>query len=161
MDNSAAQSIYRLEKERAMQERRLSHTQLMAEAKEAFNKLLADAQLARKGGRPRTNPLPPGAANRPPVKPPVVTVAAASVTVKVVKPATLRAAAPAKKTVAKAGKAPARRATDRGLAKAVSSTKTKPALKASAKKGAKPAQRTASKRAKPTPKQSIGGKKGR
>src|ERR1051325_10579284 len=59
MDGSAAQSIYRLEKERAMQERRLSHTQLMAEAKEAFNKLLADAQLARKGGRPRTNPLPP------------------------------------------------------------------------------------------------------
>src|ERR1041384_4046331 len=71
MDGSAAQSIYRLEKERAMQERRLSHSALMAEAKEAFNKLLADAQLARKGGRPRTNPLPPGAANRPPVKPPV------------------------------------------------------------------------------------------
>lgn len=59
MDGSAAQSIYRLEKERAMQERRLSHTALMAEAKEAFAKLLADAQLARKGGRPRTNPLPP------------------------------------------------------------------------------------------------------
>src|SRR3954453_21632413 len=59
MDGSAAQSIYRLEKERAMQERRLSHSALMAEAKEAFNKLLADAQLARKGGRPRTNPQPP------------------------------------------------------------------------------------------------------
>src|SRR5437868_11042874 len=72
MDGSLAQSIYREEKARAMQERRLSHTQLMAEAKEAFNKLLADAQLARKGGRPRTNPLPPGAANRPPVKPAVV-----------------------------------------------------------------------------------------
>ena len=75
MDGSAAQSIYRLEKERAMQERRLSHSALMAEAKEAFNKLLADAQLARKGGRPRTNPLPPGV--RPPVKPAAAPVAAA------------------------------------------------------------------------------------
>ena len=74
MDGSAAQSIYRLEKERAMQERRLSHSALMAEAKEAFNKLLADAQLARKGGRPRTNPLPPGV--RPPVKPAAAPVAA-------------------------------------------------------------------------------------
>ena len=71
MDGSAAQSIYRLEKERAMQERRLSHTLLMAEAKEAFAKLLADAQLARKGGRPH-EPTAPGRANRPPVKPPVV-----------------------------------------------------------------------------------------
>src|SRR5437773_9217924 len=87
MDGSAAQSIYRLEKERAMQERRLSHTQLMAEAKEAFNKLLADAQLARKGGRPRTNPLPPGAMNRPPVKPPVVVAAVAVTAVAVKKPA--------------------------------------------------------------------------
>src|SRR5450759_214082 len=84
MDGSAAQSIYRLEKERAMLERRLSHTQLMAEAKEAFNKLLADAQLARKGGRPRTNPLPAGAMNRPPVKPPV-----AAAPVAAAKPATV------------------------------------------------------------------------
>src|SRR5690349_24731021 len=105
MDGSAAQSIYRLEKERAMQERRLSHTALMAEAKEAFNKLLADAQLARKGGRPRTNPLPPGA--RPPVKPAVAPVAAAPVE-------------PEKKTAApvKAASAPARRKTDKGQSKA-------------------------------------------
>src|SRR3954470_16011734 len=115
MDGSAAQSIYRLEKERAMQERRLSHTQLMAEAKEAFNKLLADAQLARKGGRPRTNPLPPGAANRPPVKPPAVVAVSAAVTVKVVKPAAAKAATPAK-TVKAAVAKPAHRASDRGLA---------------------------------------------
>jgi hypothetical protein len=158
MDGSAAQSIYRLEKERAMQERRLSHTQLMAEAKEAFNKLLADAQLARKGGRPRTNPLPPGAANRPPVKPPTVTVAAATLAVKVVKPlATKSAAAPDKK--AAVTKTPAHRTADRGLVK--TSAKAKPALKASAKKPAKVAPRAAPKRAKPTPKQSIRGKKGR
>src|SRR5207249_6641270 len=62
MDGSSAQSIYRAEKARAMQERRMSHAQLMAEAKEAFAKMLADAQLARKGGRPRTNPITPAAA---------------------------------------------------------------------------------------------------
>lgn len=92
MDGSAAQNIYRLEKERAMQERRLSHTALMAEAKEAFNKLLADAQLARKGGRPRTNPLPPGV--RPPVKPAVPIAAAPVIAAPKVK------AEPAKKIVA-------------------------------------------------------------
>src|SRR3982751_1268279 len=56
MDGSAALSLYRQEKERALQERRISHAQLMAEAKEAFAKMLADAQLARKGGRPKSNP---------------------------------------------------------------------------------------------------------
>jgi hypothetical protein len=59
MDGSSAQSLYREEKARALQERRLSHAQLMSEAKEAFAKMLADAQLARKGGRPRTNPQGP------------------------------------------------------------------------------------------------------
>ncbi len=62
MDGSTALSIYREEKERALQERRISHAQLMAEAKEAFAKMLADAQLARKGGRPKSNPNAPSAA---------------------------------------------------------------------------------------------------
>src|SRR5215212_1677509 len=62
MDGSTALSIYREEKARALQERRISHAQLMTEAKEAFAKMLADAQLARKGGRPRTNPITPAAA---------------------------------------------------------------------------------------------------
>src|SRR3954463_11674901 len=106
MDGSAAQSIYRLEKERAMQERRLSHSALMAEAKEAFNKLLADAQLARKGGRPRTNPLPPGA--RPPVKPAAAPVVAAAAPVE-----------PAKKAApVKAEAKQTRRKTDKGQSKA-------------------------------------------
>ena len=90
-----------------MQERRLSHSALMAEAKEAFNKLLADAQLARKGGRPRTNPLPPGA--RPPVKP-----AAAPVAVAPAEP--VKKAAPVK-----AEAKPARRKTDKGHSKAPAS----------------------------------------
>src|SRR5206468_10047277 len=62
MDGSSAQAIYREEKARALQERRISHAQLMTEAKEAFAKMLADAQLARKGGRPKNNPGAPGAA---------------------------------------------------------------------------------------------------
>jgi hypothetical protein len=145
MDGSAAQSIYRLEKERAMQERRLSHTALMAEAKEAFNKLLADAQLARKGGRPRTNPLPPGA--RPPVKP----AAAAPAVVAPVE------AAPAKATAVKA-EAPVRRKTDKGQSKAPAKPK---ALKTSAKKVAKPVKKSQAKRAKPQPKASLRSKKSR
>ncbi len=72
MDSSTALSIYRQEKERALAERRISHSQLMQEAKDAFAKMLADAQLARKGGRPRTNPLPPGAAAKPAAAPVVV-----------------------------------------------------------------------------------------
>lgn len=62
MDGSTALSIYREEKARALQERRISHAQLMTEAKEAFAKMLADAQLARKGGRPRNNPNAPSPA---------------------------------------------------------------------------------------------------
>src|SRR5882672_8651040 len=62
MDGSTALSIYREEKARALQERRISHAQLMTEAKEAFAKMLADAQLARKGGRPKNNPNAPNAA---------------------------------------------------------------------------------------------------
>ena len=61
MDGSTALSIYREEKARALQERRISHAQLMTEAKEAFAKMLADAQLARKGGRPKNNPGSPAA----------------------------------------------------------------------------------------------------
>jgi hypothetical protein len=151
MDGSAAQSIYRQEKERAMQERRLSHSALMAEAKEAFNKLLADAQLARKGGRPRTNPLPPGA--RPPVK----AVVAAAPTAVVSAPAE-----PAKKAspVKAAAAIPARRKADKGQTKAPTSKgKT---IKVSAKKlSAKPAKKSQAKRAKPQPKQSIRPKKSR
>ena len=114
MDGSAAQSIYRLEKERAMQERRLSHTALMAEAKEAFAKLLADAQLARKGGRPRTNPLPP-----PKLMAVVDPVPAA-------KPAAKAASAkkPAAKKVKAAVKAKAKKP-----AKAKAAKKAKPAAK--------------------------------
>lgn len=128
-----------------MQERRLSHSALMAEAKEAFNKLLADAQLARKGGRPRTNPLPPGV--RPPVKPAAAPIVAAP-------------AEPVKKaTPVKAEAKQVRRKTDKGQSKAPAKAN---AVKASAKKSsAKPAKKSQAKRAKPQPKASLRSKKGR
>src|SRR5581483_9509605 len=106
MDGATAQSLYREEKARALQERRISHAQLMAEAKEAFAKMLADAQLARKGGRPKSNPGAPGAAAKP-------AVAQA-------KPA---APAPAKKAVAVAKPAPAAAARTEKDERAVKSAK--------------------------------------
>ena len=47
----------------------------MAEAKEAFAKMLADAQLARKGGRPKSNPGAPPTASAAAAKPKPVIVA--------------------------------------------------------------------------------------
>ena len=43
MDATTALAIYRAEKDKALRERRVSHVQLMAEAQEAFKKMLADA----------------------------------------------------------------------------------------------------------------------
>src|SRR3982751_5116995 len=100
MDGSAALSLYRQEKERALQERRISHAQLMAEAKEAFAKMLADAQLARKGGRPKSNPGAPSAAAAAAAKPKVV-VAPPPPAAKKATPA------PAAKVAVKAAPAPA------------------------------------------------------
>jgi hypothetical protein len=62
MDATTALAIYRAEKDKALRERRVSHVQLMAEAQEAFRKMLADAQLARKGGRPKGSTSAPGVA---------------------------------------------------------------------------------------------------
>src|SRR5438270_9436984 len=108
MDGSTAQSLYREEKARALQERRISHAQLMAEAKEAFAKMLADAQLARKGGRPKSNPNAPGAprpAVAAAVKPEVVAPAKKAAPVKVAPPKPVAKAAPVKAAPAKAATA--------------------------------------------------------
>src|SRR5437870_8458415 len=88
MDDPSPQSIYREEKARALQERRISHAQLMAEAKEAFAKMLADAQLARKGGRPKNNPgAAPAAAASAVAKPKIVVAPPVKKAVTVVAPA--------------------------------------------------------------------------
>jgi hypothetical protein len=102
MDGSTALTIYREEKARALQERRISHAQLMTEAKEAFAKMLADAQLARKGGRPKNNPGAPSAGSAAAAKPKVVVAAPAPPEKKPVvaaKPATVSAKPPAAKAV--------------------------------------------------------------
>jgi hypothetical protein len=99
MDGSTALSIYREEKARALQERRISHAQLMAEAKEAFAKMLADAQLARKGGRPKSNPGAPGAAAKPAVAVAKPVAAAPAKKGPAAKPAKKAKAIPAKKAV--------------------------------------------------------------
>ena len=131
MDGSVAQSIYRAEKARAMQERRMSHAQLMAEAKEAFNKMLADAQLARKGGRPRTNPAPAAAAASTPAAKPKP--APAPVVAKPSHPTPKPKAAPAKKVAAgkKLRVTAKRTAPARAKAKTVTKSPARAAKKAS------------------------------
>jgi hypothetical protein len=147
MDGSSAQAIYRAEKARAQQERRMSHAQLMAEAKEAFNKMLADAQLARKGGRPRTNPVPVVAAApaAPAVKPkPVQAVAPAKRDRQVVKPksAPVKKASPGKKLHA----AVKRSAPARAKSKVAAKRRGPVGKKSSPARASRPAHRAAKKR---------------
>lgn len=158
MDGTTAQSLYREEKARALQERRISHAQLMAEAKEAFAKMLADAQLARKGGRPKSNPGAPNAAAKPavvqakptapaPAKKAVVAKPAAPVKAeKVEKAKPAKAGKPVVKKVA-AAKAPStklRVAAKRGTALAAKATAKKPAKKVASARASRPAARTKS-----------------
>jgi hypothetical protein len=66
------EDLFRAEKERATSASRSLHARLLAEAKVAFEKLMAEGQAARKSGRPRKHPLPPlktGSALRPPQAP--------------------------------------------------------------------------------------------
>ncbi|HVZ77970.1 MAG TPA: hypothetical protein VG818_08335 [Gemmatimonadaceae bacterium] len=53
------EDLFRAEKQRSMSERSSTHAQLLAEAKAAFDKLMAEGQAARKSGRPRKNPIIP------------------------------------------------------------------------------------------------------
>lgn len=67
------EDLFRAEKERALTSRNSQHARLLAEAKAAFDKLMAEGQAARKSGRPRKHPLPPlktSSSTRPPVRPP-------------------------------------------------------------------------------------------
>jgi hypothetical protein len=65
------EDLFRAEKERAVTARNSQHARLLAEAKAAFDKLMAEGQAARKSGRPRKHPLPPlkTSSSRPMVKP--------------------------------------------------------------------------------------------
>ena len=131
MTSNTPEDLFRAEKERSQSERGSTHAQLLAEAKAAFDKLMAEGQAARKSGRPRKNPLPPlkAAVPAPPankVSPPPAKKAAARPAGKP------RAKQAAKKTP---GKAPAKK------------TAAKPAKKAAAKQPArKPAKKSAGKK---------------
>lgn len=105
MRNTRPEDLFRAEKERAMTSRNSQHARLLAEAKAAFDKLMAEGQAARKSGRPRKHPLPPlktgsRAPSRPtaapPAKPAVASPAAAAPAAKAAK------SAPAAKPAAKA-----------------------------------------------------------
>src|SRR5262245_37760685 len=78
MKSSKPEDLFRAEKERALTVRDSQHARLLAEAKAAFDKLMAEGQAARKSGRPRKHPLPPlkTSSSRPPVKPPQPAAAA-------------------------------------------------------------------------------------
>ena len=82
MDATTALAIYRAEKDKALRERRVSHVQLMAEAQEAFRKMLADAQLARKGGRPKGSTNAANAAPPVPVSAPAPAASVGKVVMK-------------------------------------------------------------------------------
>ena len=135
MDATTALAIYRAEKDKALRERRVSHVQLMAEAQEAFRKMLADAQLARKGGRPKGST---NAASAAPAASVVTTQTVAVSTSKLVLKPTKAAPAksPEKVTVAVAAEPSAKPRT----------APRKAAVKVAA---AKPEKRTAEKRRAP------------
>lgn len=68
--NTPPEELFRREKERSLSERGSVLSQILDEAKAAFEKMMAEGQAARKSGRPRKNPLPPPkfmAAVEPPV----------------------------------------------------------------------------------------------
>jgi hypothetical protein len=116
MKPTKPEDLFRAEKERALTVRNSQHARLLAEAKAAFDKLMAEGQAARKSGRPRKHPLPPlktsPSTARPPIKPPAPAPVA-----KTAAPAVAKPAPPAPR--------PSTQATARGTAK-----RAKPARKA-------------------------------
>ena len=75
MKHTRPEDLFRAEKERATTSANSQHARLLAEAKAAFDKLMAEGQAARKSGRPRKHPLPPlkTSSARPVEKPQVLT----------------------------------------------------------------------------------------
>jgi len=121
------EELFRAEKERALTVRNSQHARLLAEAKAAFDKLMAEGQAARKSGRPRKHPLPPlkTSSSRPPVKslapaPAPVVTAAVPPPIKAAsaKPAAaVKSASPAKSTKPARAKKVAKSAKPRPKAK--------------------------------------------
>ena len=106
MKHHRPEDLFRAEKERARSSTTSQHARLLAEAKAAFDKLMAEGQAARKSGRPRKHPLPPlktTSSRTPPKLPTPPTVVAKAPTPApapaAVKPAVKAAAHPAKPAV--------------------------------------------------------------
>jgi hypothetical protein len=138
------EDLFRAEKERAVSSRNSQHARLLAEAKAAFDKLMAEGQAARKSGRPRKHPLPPlkTSSSRIPPKPPAP-LAAAPTPVAVVqpKPEIKAVAKPAARPVA----TPDAKPNTKSAARARKPAKTRSAARA-AKKSAKPKAKSAKRR---------------
>jgi hypothetical protein len=122
MKPTRPEDLFRAEKERARSSSTSQHARLLAEAKAAFDKLMAEGQAARKSGRPRKHPLPPLKTSssrtppRPPTPllagkptPPVALLPAATPPAPVAAPKPPKVAAKPPKQVAKSAK-PARKA---------------------------------------------------
>jgi len=120
MKPTRPEDVFRAEKERAQSDRNSQHARLLAEAKAAFDKLMAEGQAARKSGRPRKHPLPPlkTTSSRTPVKP---------------MPALLVARVPVSAPLPVAPKAPAAKPSK-------PAQKASPAVKRASKKAGKPAK---------------------
>ena len=103
------EEVFRAEKERALGERNSQHARLLAEAKAAFDKLMAEGQAARKSGRPRKHPLPP-LKTTPSTRAPVPAALALEPTLRLPTMAPAKPAAPAKAAAKKASPKPAKKA---------------------------------------------------
>src|SRR5690348_11585229 len=132
MKHTRPEDIFRAEKERATSSANSQHARLLAEAKAAFDKLMAEGQAARKSGRPRKHPLPPlkTSSSRPVEKPQVLT-GGITPPIYTLKPQTPPSAAkPLVKAEAKTAAKPKAKA-------APKKTAAKPKVKAKAKRSSK------------------------
>lgn len=132
MTPNSPEDLFRSEKARSQSERGSTHALLLAEAKAAFDKLMAEGQAARKSGRPRKNPLPPLMAVVPVEPAPKIAAVkqAAAKQPAAKKPAAKKSAPP--KAAKKA--APKKATTQKSAGK---TTKAKPAKKSAKKPVAK------------------------
>ena len=131
MKHTRPEDLFRAEKERATTSTTSQHARLLAEAKAAFDKLMAEGQAARKSGRPRKHPLPPlkTSSSRPVEKPQVLTGGITPpVYAKPFVPApapAAKSAKPAAKPVAKKAKPAAKKAPAKSKPKAKAAKRSK------------------------------------
>ena len=131
MKHLRPEDLFRAEKERATTSANSQHARLLAEAKAAFDKLMAEGQAARKSGRPRKHPLPPlkTSSSRPVEKPQVLT-GGITPPIYTLKPPAPQVAKPAPKQERMKGGKPKAKATPKKSA-------AKPKAKAKAKRSSK------------------------